>query len=356
MATLFETAMNGYAIADEMIKSKKGYDAAVEQYGEGRASAPGLFTALQNQDIAANDDRRADSQEARAERVDARAATTHDYETQTLHNEQQEDGLLNLVQGLRQARDGGQDLGAAFDQLAGALPNLGVSEEDLPAMRQELLDNPGMLDSYYAALITPAQLAENKKAAADGEDGSSTKSQADVSRVIADMRGHYDDLDEMEAIVNTDAGVFSNLGRSLSASGPGRWVGAKIGSDAEARRQTLFGLRGSLYSALIASPGMSGRMFDSNAERDAWFLTLSDPTQSLQTVNRLLDEFEAKFGLAQAGADIVPIRPENTANTEEYLRSNGSDIDTVYVGYTDPSTGAKFNGGDPGDPNSWSLE
>ena len=363
MATLFETAMNGYAIADEMIKSKKGYDAAVEQYGEGRASAPGLFTALQNQDIAANDDRRADSQEARAERVDARSATTHDYETQTQYNELQEDGLLNMVQGLRQARDQGQDLGEAFDNLAGALPNLGVSEEDLPAMRQELLDNPDMLDSYYASLTDAAEQAQMIENRTDGgitgrgaDAGGTTKAQRDVSRIITEMNGYYDELDRLGGIQNTDANLVGSIGRYMSGSMTGRFTGGVIGSEKESLRRTVEGLRPSLLQAIIQAEGMGARMFDSNADMQMWLATVTDPSQDIQTVRRLLKEFDAKNGIAAAGGQPVPIRPGNTMNSTDYRRDNGSDIDTVYIGYTDPETGAKFNGGDPGDPNSWSLE
>ena len=225
--------MTGYAIADEMIKSKKGYDAAVEEFGEGRASAPGLFTALQNQDIAANQDQRADSAEARAERVDSRAATTHAYTTETNREAQAEDGLLNMVQGLRQARDNGEDLGAAFDNLAGSLPNLGVSQEDLPAMRQELLDNPAMLDSYYAALTDAGEMAQTIENEEDGglgggtSEGDTTKAQQDVTATIKNMSQHYERLDELGGIKSSDVGAIRSLGRASASSGVGHSVAKK---------------------------------------------------------------------------------------------------------------------------------
>lgn len=362
MATLFETAMTGYNIADEMIKSKKGYDAAVEQYGEGRASAPGLFTALQNQDIDANKDRRADSAEARAERVDARNATTHSYETQSLHDEQQEDGLLNMIQGLRQARDNGQDLGEAFDGLAGALPNLGVSEEDLPAMRQELLDNPDMLDSYYAALTDAseqAQMIENRSdggiSGSPGGEGGVTKAQRDVSDTIQNMSQHYERLDELGGIKSSDVGVVQSIGRAAASSTVGRFMGSTLGSEEEGLRRTIEGMRPMLLQSIIQAEGMGARMFDSNADMQMWLSVVTDPTQDIQTVRRLLKEFEAKHGVASAGGTPVPIRPGNTMNSTEYQRQNGSDIDTISVGHRDPETGAVFNGGNPGDPASWSL-
>lgn len=363
MATLFEIGMRGYALADQRIKEEKGYKAAVEQYGEGRASDPGLFSALQDQDIAANTDRRADSAEARAERIDTRSATTHSYETQSIANEQREDGLLNMVQGLRQARDGGQDLGAAFDSLAGALPNLGVSEEELPAMRQELIDNPAMLDSLYASLTDAseqAQMIENREdggiGGAAGGDASASKGKQDVSRVIGDMRSYYERIDELGGIRNVEAGALSNVGRAASSSTVGRFTGSTFGSEAESLRRSIEGLRPSLINAMKGAEGMGARMFDSNKDMELWLATVTDPTQDIQTVNRLLNEFEAKYGLVSAGSIPVPIRPENTVGSENYQRQNGSDIDTIAVGFRDPETGAVFNGGDPGDPTSWTLE
>ena len=353
--------MTGYAIADEMIKSKKGYDAAVEEFGEGRASAPGLFTALQNQDIAANQDQRADSAEARAERVDSRAATTHAYTTETNREAQAEDGLLNMVQGLRQARDNGEDLGAAFDNLAGSLPNLGVSQEDLPAMRQELLDNPAMLDSYYAALTDAGEMAQTIENEEDGglgggtSEGDTTKAQQDVTATIKNMSQHYERLDELGRIKSSDVGAIRSLGRASASSGVGRFIGGALGSEEEGLRRTIEGMRPMLLQSIIQAEGMGARMFDSNADMQMWLSVVTDPTQDIQTVRRLLKEFEAKHGVASAGSQPVPIRPGNTMNSTEYQRQNGSDFDTVHIGYTDPETGAKFNGGDPGDPNSWSL-
>lgn len=370
MATMFEVAMNGYNLADEMIKKSKGYAAAKEQYGEGRASDPGLFSALQQQDLAANQDRRAERADVRAERADWRAEETqdmavenHQYNTRTRQDDDNKAGLLNIVQGLMQARDDGQDLGATFDSLADKLPNIGVSPEDIPAMKEELVKNPQILDSYYASLVTPAQQvalakASGKTSATAASAAKATQAAVDVSRVTNKLRGWYDELDQMGGITNTEKGALSNIGRSISQSRLGNWTNRQIGGQESSLRSSILSMRVSLINSMKAAEELGAKMFDSNKDMEMWLATVTDPgTQDLQTTKRLLDEFEAKYGMAMAGAGakVVPIKTQNTVGTESYLRSNGSDIDKITSGFKDPDTGAIFLGGNPGDPTNWRM-
>ena len=360
MATLFETAMRGYGAADQMIRESRAYQAARAQYGE-KAGDPGLFSALQQQDLAEKRDARADEQlklqqdaNRRANAAEGRAAETHGINVGSTQDNRKKDAILNLVEGLRQARDQGQDLGEAFDALADTLPGLGVSEEDLPAMREQLLENPDILDQYYESL--KPSLKGKSGAAANKEANKAdraNKARNDVDRTINAMRDAYNVLDEQDAIVNPDEGALRNIGARLSQSGPGRLVAGAMGTKAESARRTIEGLRPSLIAAMKAAEEMGAKMFDSQRDMELWLATVSDPTQDLATVTTLLDEFQEKYGNAMAGEDIVPIVTENTTESEDYKRSNGTGRDEIYIGFKDPVTGLVFQGGDPSDEDNW---
>ena len=349
MTTLFEAAMGGYNMGADMIRRGRAYKAAREQYGD-MAGDPGLFSALQDIELAQNRD-------ARAERQTDMQMKTQQQAYDVTDESRREDGILNLVQGLRQARDSGQDLGTAFDQMSTNLPNLGVDPADIPKLKEELLANPKILDSYYEALapatktsasmqkeLLKQQLAEEKKAAAA----------AQVSGTIGKLREHYELLDELGGIPNTDTGVMESIGRFASSSWAGRLSGRVIGSEEESLRRTIDGLRPSLLAAMKSAEEMGAKMFDSQKDMELWMSTVTDPTQDIQTVYRLLDEFEEKYGLAMQGVTPETIKTTNTTESEDYM-ADDVDAQAVWPGKVDPETGMVFQGGDPGDTANWKM-
>src|SRR5690606_28110040 len=110
---------------------------------------------------------------------------------ETAQQERQKQAVLGLVNGLRQARDQGQDLGAAFDALADTLPSLGVDPKDIPQMRQALIDNPAILDQYYAALTDPVEAAKLQKIAGSGSGANQLANAEQVGSTIGKMREYY---------------------------------------------------------------------------------------------------------------------------------------------------------------------
>lgn len=140
---------------EDRYQQRKALGAAIEKYGD-RARDPGLYTALQNSDIAGAQEARAERESQQSMQIrsaqEGRAAETFSINKQDNDQAKRQQATLGLVQGLRQARDRGEDVGAAFDKMAETLPSLGVNPDDIPAMRQAVVDNPAILDDYLAAL------------------------------------------------------------------------------------------------------------------------------------------------------------------------------------------------------------
>lgn len=148
----------GVAVAnalEDRYQKRKALGSAIEQYGD-KARDPGLYSALQDTELATSREVRAERESQQGMQIrgaqEARAAETFSINKQDNSQAKRQQATLGLVQGLRQARDRGEDVGAAFDNLAGTLPSLGVNPDDIPAMRQAVVDNPAILDDYLAAL------------------------------------------------------------------------------------------------------------------------------------------------------------------------------------------------------------
>lgn len=364
MATLFETAMRGYQIADEMIKESRGYQAAREKYGDGPASDPGLFSALQEMDLAKNRDARAERQTQIQERQDARSQGSYDTEQSTIKDDRQKEATLNLVNGLREARDKGEDIGAAFDALADTLPGLGVSKEDLPAMKEELLKNPAILDQYYEALTGGDLKNKGKGSTKTGPNGKPIDTAAIESEITKfdDVLYRIDLLQDPER-QEAAKSILGLPGMGVLSGGFGQY-GSIPGSGAADYVSDLEALQeGDIRAIAFETLKGGGQITEKESEfaRDA-IARLSRATsyekyvQELQYTRDYISRLQDAARRRLNGENVPEIpRPGNLVDTKgegEYRRADGTGEHDIATGWVSPE-GDKFVGTDPSDPTHW---
>lgn len=344
MATIASAFMEGFSAGNEIIASghrSRARAAAIEQYGD-IARDPALFSALQQYDLADSQEQRAQqgfesqeqrfaaqegrlsAQEGRLDAAEGRAAASFGYQVEDREQERQRSAVIGLVQGLRQARDTGGDVGEAFDRSHDLLMQLGVDPGDLAAMRQAVVDNPAVLDEYLRTL-TGNDTPSTATGAAGGLTAyqQHTIAQAQADQLDASRRANafidraeaiYDRLDEIGAIRSENAsGVLDNFGRYLSSSGPGQVAGTFWSTEAQRLREEIQGIIPQLLIQLKDSMGPgTARMFDTETDMRFWRQALTDPRTSIEANKANLDNLRIFL-----------------ATPEEFERRWGVDIDTA---------------------------
>lgn len=341
----------GMSIANSFEDSRqrsKALDAAITQYGDA-ARAPGLFTALQQLETGK-------SQESRAQAQEGRAQQTFNTGMQQNQQGQQQQAILGMVNGLRAERDSGGDVGQAFDkfQKSGLFRQLGVAEEDLPAMRQAIVDDPAILDSYLASLRGviagpegaggAGSLTATQQASAEAN----ATSRSNVSGLVAKGLEAVDALDTAGAARTSNPSSFlDRASRGTRSSVVGRYLGDLAGTEASGIRQTLSGVRSGLLAALAGNEGMSGRMFDSDAEKELWMTMIGNDSFTVEAQRDLLTSFNESWG--NGG---TPLNVTGAQRAQLGVQAAPRVIQ-LYPGFVNPKTGATFNGGAWDDPANW---
>lgn len=365
MSTLFETAMRGYQIADDMIKEGRGYQAARKKYGDGPASDPGLFSALQEMELSKNRDARAERQTQIQERQDSRSAQTHATQQSSISDERRKEATLNLINGLREARDQDKDLGEAFDGLAGSLPGLGVAQEDIAKMREELIKNPDILDQYYEALTGNKSNLAAKGKTVTGKDGKpvdTAKIESEITKFddVLHRIGLLQDPERQDAAKSIlglpGGGMFTSGGFGQYGAIPGS-AAADYTSDLEALQE------GDIRAIAFETLKGGGQITEKESEfaRDA-IARLSRATsyekyqQELEYTKQYITRLQDAARRRLNGEDVPELAaPGNLVDTKkegEYERSDGTGVGDIYPGWTDEN-GNKFVGTDPNDPTHW---
>ena len=131
------------------------------------------------------------------------------------------------------------------------------------------------------------------------------KGQAQVSDVLDSLRAEYQTLDKLKAIPSTTRGGLSNLGASMQASGLGQALGRAGGTEAQSSRDTISSSRLMLLNAIKQATGMSAQQLNSNVELQTWLKAVSDPSQSVETVDKILGNIEKFVGSGGKRSDNI---------------------------------------------------
>lgn len=388
MAEGLATAMlDSFVAGYELPGRLRARAAAKDEFGAA-AEDPGLFSALREDRRAEAGDEREQEQHEQMTAIrgaqEGRDAATFDYTMETAEETRKRKAVLGLLNGLRSARDRGEDIGEAFDQQVEVLRGLGISDEDIPAMREAIIEDPAKLDDYHQTLTTAEgttssggkpsdrerarQIMNDKNAtAADKQWASSVMGTDDagdpeaqrtgVDRTIDGMLANLDKLDEIGAVrTDTPDSFLDRIGRGISTSAPGQAITDFIGTDAATLRQDLQGARVAGLQHIIQLPGMSARMFDTDAEKKLWLSRLGDMSMTIQAQRALLKEFKRAYGagekltaddlaraLEESGTDEDGEPKSDWSGTSEALESGSSAIpDQIWPGFTVELDGEKF--------------
>jgi len=131
-----------------------------------------------------------------------------------------------------------------------------------------------------------------KTPAATAKQDAIDKGHAQLASVVDDLRSSYDTLEKAAAIPSTKRGTISNLMSSAQASGIGQALGRMGGTEEQSARDTINSSRMMLLNSIKQATGMSAQQLNSNVELTSWLKAVSDPTQSTETVNKILGNIE----------------------------------------------------------------
>ena len=151
-------------------------------------------------------------------------------------------------------------------------------------------DTP-QFQAQVAAAVAAAQ--EQAKRAADEE--AKSKGRSALSNTIGFMRGEYQRLAKEGGAISADQGLLNNA-LNWAAANIGETIGNPTASKAESTRQTIRNARQALVRSIAASTGISAQQLNSNVELQQMLDMATDPSQSLETINRTLTFIEQQYG------------------------------------------------------------
>jgi len=117
----------------------------------------------------------------------------------------------------------------------------------------------------------------------------------ELASELDNIRIAYDNLNQMRAIPSTGRNVLSNIAAGTAASGVGQAVGRLAGTPEQTERDVIKSGRLRLVNAIKNATGMSAQQLNSNVELKNMLDSVTDPSQSIETVNRILDQIQETY-------------------------------------------------------------
>lgn len=342
MVSIIEEFGRGFQIGEAIDKAnreRKARDAAQAQFGD-VALDPGLFAAIQNISNAKTREQVVKDQNRRAEattRENIAASQQRRRQSEAAFTSQQADAAdertrrasLGVVNALTLARDRGEDLSTAFDNLVPVMESIGASADELSTLRENIVRNPNALEEIRFALDPNARSANPPQQTADeriasilnipipertpaqqalvaktfGETSPELVKAAEapvtnesVARLRNQFMSNLDALDRLGAVRTEEPrNVLSRGFRALRSGLIGRNVESAVGTTASGLRASNQAIQTLFLTKIIQDESFSSRMFDSNAEKELWQSAIVDTTAPLETQRRMIDLFVDTF-------------------------------------------------------------
>jgi GH24 family phage-related lysozyme (muramidase) len=120
--------------------------------------------------------------------------------------------------------------------------------------------------------------------------------QSNVEKTLGRMNALYATLDEMNEIPSEKRGTLANIGAYARGTTLGQEVEKARATPAQTKRNEIRSLQRALLNDIKNSTGMSAQEINSNFELKNMLETLSDPTQSIESVKAILADISARYG------------------------------------------------------------
>ena len=122
------------------------------------------------------------------------------------------------------------------------------------------------------------------------------KGQTNVERTLGRMDSLYSELDKMSEIPSEKRGALENVGAYFRGTAIGQEAEKARATPAQSRRNELKSLTRALLNDIKNATGMSAQEINSNFELKNMLETLSDPTQSIESVKAILADLSTRYG------------------------------------------------------------
>jgi GH24 family phage-related lysozyme (muramidase) len=144
------------------------------------------------------------------------------------------------------------------------------------------------------------------------------KGQNDVEKTLDRMSNLYTQLDAGKDIPSEKRGVAENVPAYLAGTSFGQEVEKARATPAQTKRNELKSLTRALLNDIKKATGMSAQEINSNFELKNMLETLSDPTQSIESVRAILADLSSRYGRGKvAMPEETPAAAPSAAPTNE---------------------------------------
>jgi hypothetical protein len=175
----------------------------------------------------------------------------------------------------------------------------------LPIKRQEEIDK-AQIDTEKQNIINQnknvadlTKTSQQKQAAMN--DPEKVKGRNNVTDMLTQLDGYYNELDKMNAIHNTDKGKASNMAASFNTSETGQKLGRSMGSKDQAVRDNINTIRTTLIPQIMKASGITGGMLNSDVELQNFLKSMTDTGQDISVAKAQIKRFDKIYGNGTIG-------------------------------------------------------